>query len=122
MHEGLWPVLAIIALVAVYTVAKVIARARNRRHAHKLMDLGIEHIFRETLLSSLAMSEVVLAAAGMDSQQVSRVSASFRERDERLLREQHAIHDSEEKLIQSAKETALELESLLQEDTARRDT
>ena len=101
---------------------KVIARARNRRHAHKLMDLGIEHIFRETLLSSLAMSEVVLAAAGMDSQQVSRVSASFRERDERLLREQHAIHDSEEKLIQSAKETALELESLLQEDTARRDT
>ena len=35
---------------------KIVARARNRRHAHKLMDLGVSHIFRETLLSSIAMS------------------------------------------------------------------
>jgi monovalent cation:proton antiporter-2 (CPA2) family protein len=41
----------------------IIARARNRRHEYHLMDLGVEHIFRETYLSSLAMSEQVLADA-----------------------------------------------------------
>ncbi len=95
---------------------KIIARARNRRHAHKLMDLGIEHIFRETLLSSIAMSEQVLKNMGIDEKETQRIASSFREHDARLLMEQHAIHDSEEQLIQSAKETAAELELLLRDD------
>ncbi len=31
----------------------IFARARNRRHVHQLMDLGVENIERETFLSSL---------------------------------------------------------------------
>ncbi len=100
-----------------YPHLKIIARARNRRHAHKLMDLGIEHIFRETLLSSLALSELVLTEIGHASDEAAEIVAAFAERDERLMREQHAIHDSEEKLIQSAKDTAEELESLLRRDS-----
>ena len=96
-----------------YPHLKIIARARNRRHAHKLMDLGIEHIFRETLLSSLAMTELVLKNLGHSTDDAKRVINAFCERDSKLLIEQHAIHDSEEKLIQSVKETADELESLL---------
>jgi len=96
---------------------KIIARAHNRRHAHKLMDLGIEHIFRETLLSSLAMTELVLLHLGHSSENAKHVIKAFCERDAKLLIEQHAIHDSEEKLIQSAKETADELESLLRVDS-----
>jgi glutathione-regulated potassium-efflux system protein KefB len=95
---------------------KIVARARNRRHAHKLMDLGIEHIFRETLLSSMAMSEQVLRQLGGNSDEAKRIVDSFCERDEQLLKEQHAIADSEEKLIQSTHDTALELESLLRRD------
>ncbi len=95
---------------------KIIARARNRRHAHKLMDAGVEHIFRETLLSSLAMTELVLLDLGQSHDQVRRVIDAFSERDEKLLLEQHAIHDSEEKLIQTSKETAEELESLMRVD------
>ena len=95
---------------------KIIARARNRRHAHKLMDLGIEHIFRETLLSSLAMSEQVLNSLGQTSEDARHIVDSFRELDEQLLLEQQAIHDSEELLIQSSKDTATELESLLRQD------
>jgi monovalent cation:proton antiporter-2 (CPA2) family protein len=94
----------------------IIARARNRRHAHKLMDLGIEQIFRETLLSSLAMSELVLTNLGRAPDDAKKVVQSFYERDEQLLLEQHAIHESEEMLIQTTKDTALELESLLQQD------
>ncbi|MGI9249332.1 MAG: monovalent cation:proton antiporter-2 (CPA2) family protein, partial [Woeseiaceae bacterium] len=97
----------------------IIARARNRRHAHKLMDLGIEHIFRETLLSSLAMTELVLLNLGHSGDEAKHVISAFCERDSELLIEQHAIHESEEKLIQSVKDTADELESLLRVDAHR---
>jgi glutathione-regulated potassium-efflux system ancillary protein KefC/glutathione-regulated potassium-efflux system protein KefB len=95
----------------------IIARARNRRHVHKLMDLGVKHIFRETLLSSLAMTELVLTNLGHTGDNAKHIINAFCERDAKLLIEQHAIHDSEEKLIQSAKDTADELESLLRVDS-----
>lgn len=98
---------------------KIIARARNRRHAHGLMDLGIEHIFRETFLASLTISKRVLTNLGFEEEEVNSVSAKFCARDTRLLKEQHAIHDSEEKMIQSAKDTAAELKSLLEGDIKR---
>ncbi len=105
------------AVVREFPHLKIIARARNRRHAYNLMDLGIEHIFRETLQSSLAMSETVLGSLGLSDTDTKRLTSSFRERDERLLLEQHAIHHSEEQLIQSARDTAEELDSLLRDDT-----
>jgi glutathione-regulated potassium-efflux system protein KefB len=98
---------------------KIIARARNRRHAHKLMDVGVKHIFRETLLSSLAMTEMVLTTLGHSKDDAKHVISAFCERDSKLLIEQHAIHDSEEKLIQSVKDTATELESLLRVDARK---
>jgi hypothetical protein len=83
------------------------------------MDLGIEHIFRETLLSSLAMTEQVLTRLGHSPEEVKHIIDAFSERDSRLLIEQHAIADSEEQLIQSSKDSAAELESILRRD--RRD-
>ncbi len=94
----------------------IVARARNRRHAHKLMDLGIQHIIRDTLLSSVEMSKTVLSQLGMTDDEARGVADMFLARDEQLLAEQHAIHDSEEKLIQSAKETVSELEVLFRSD------
>ena len=94
----------------------IIARAHNRRHAHKLMDVGVDHIFRDTLLSSIAMGETVLKGLGLEDGNIRHVSDAFREHDERLLAEQHAIQDSEEQLIQSARDAAGELESILEQD------
>lgn len=94
----------------------IIARARNRRHAHKLMDIGVEHIIRDTLLSSIAMTEMLLRLLGMHEDAVKRVTQTFLERDQKLLVEQHAVHDHEEKLRQSSEETMHELRSLLAED------
>jgi len=95
---------------------RIIARARNRRHAHKLMDIGVDHIIRDTLLSSAAMGEIVLEGIGMDEQTASHVTKTFLERDETLLARQHAVHDSQEKLIQSSQDTMRELTSLLADD------
>jgi voltage-gated potassium channel Kch len=97
----------------------IIARAHNRRHAHKLMDVGVDQIFRDTLLSSLAMGETVLEKLDFDENDVRHVSGAFRDADEKLLIEQYAMHESEEQLIQSAKDAALELESILEQDLRR---
>jgi monovalent cation:proton antiporter-2 (CPA2) family protein len=97
----------------------IIARAHNRRHAHKLMDIGVDHIFRDTLLSSLAMGESVLSKLGLDENDVRHVSETFREADEKLLLEQYAMQDSEDQLIQSARDAARELESILERDLER---
>lgn len=97
----------------------IVARARNRRHEYHLMDLGIKHIFRETLLSSLAMSEQVLFDLGFEEQEVHRLIATFREKDDQLIREQHAVQHDEEQLIQTARDTARELELLLRSDLKR---
>jgi glutathione-regulated potassium-efflux system ancillary protein KefC len=97
----------------------IIARAHNRRHAHMLMDVGVDRIFRDTLLSSLAMGESVLSKLGLDESNVRHVSDTFRDADEKLLLEQYAMHESEDKLIQSAKDAARELESILERDLER---
>ena len=80
------------------------------------MDLGIELIFRETLQSSLSMSEAVLTRLGRTQAEARRVAQAFCEHDTKLLLQQHAIHNSEDALIQSAKDTSEELERLLRDD------
>lgn len=94
----------------------IVARARNRRHAHVLMDVGVEHIVRETLHSSLAMSETVLTQLGASAESASSTIAKFLDYDSQLLLEQHAVHDSEEKLIQTVRDRNDELERLLRDD------
>ncbi len=97
----------------------IVARARNRRHEYHLMDLGIKHIFRETLLSSLAMSEQVLFDLGFAKNEVNRIITVFRDKDAQLIREQHAVQHDEEQLIQTARDTAVELELLMKSDLQR---
>jgi len=94
----------------------IVARARNRHHQHKLMDLGIRHIFRETFLSSIAISKQVLLNLGNSNDDVEHIADLFQKHDQQLILEQQALQHDESRLIQSAKETARELETLLQRD------
>ena len=94
----------------------IVARARNRRHEYHLMDLGIKHIFRETLFSSLAMSEQVLLDLGFEEKEINRLVTTFRDNDHQLILQQHALQHDEEQLIQTARDTARELELLINND------
>ena len=94
----------------------IVARARNRRHAHVLMDIGVRYIVRETLHSSLAMSEQVLTELGASPDSASQIVKQFLDYDNKLLLEQHAVYDSEEKLIQTARDRNEELAQLLRDD------
>ena len=94
----------------------IYARARNRFHAYRLMDLGCELIERETYRSSLHLSEQVLKALGMSEWQAQLTVARFTAHDERSLARQHAVYHDEQQLRQSALEAARELEGLFEQD------
>jgi voltage-gated potassium channel Kch len=98
-----------------YPDAAVFARARNRRHAWELMDLGAQ-VVRETFHSSLVMGERVLVALGAEKEAAARDAQRFREHDEALLRSQYLVHDDEGALLQSAQEARRELEELFGAD------
>ena len=98
----------------------ILARARNRRHAHLLMDRGVEAIVRETFHSSLALAEALLHRLGVPEDEARRTVETFRAHDEKTLAEQHAIYRDETQLIQSTQAAAAELELLLSADRPKR--
>ncbi len=99
---------------------RVLARARNRRHAHLLMDRGVNRLVRETFHSSLRLSEMALEDLGVPSDEARRAVAIFRDYDEKNLIESHAFYEDERQLIQGAKQAAEELSGLFEADQRER--
>jgi voltage-gated potassium channel Kch len=95
---------------------KIVARARNRFHAYRLLELGIEHVFRETFASSLESSYRVLRELGLTASGASRAVRTFRRHDEALMARAAPHHADMEKLVQIAEEGRQELQSLFTED------
>jgi glutathione-regulated potassium-efflux system protein KefB len=98
-----------------YPHLKVLARARNRQHAFKLMDLGVE-IIRETFHSSLVLGQRAMEELGVPHDAAYERRERFREHDERMLREQHLVYDDEAALIASSQQAREELETLFEFD------
>ena len=99
-----------------YPHLKVFARARNRQHAFKLMDLGVEVIVRETFHSSLDMGQQVMEALGVPPDVAAERRERFRKHDEQMLREQHLVYDDEAALIASSQQARQDLEKLFEAD------
>ncbi len=95
---------------------KIHARARNRFHAYRLMDSGVDYIIREALLSSLELAREVLQALGTPAWQAKEVVERFRSYDERLLQAQHAVYHDETQLRQASRDALQELDGLLRGD------
>lgn len=95
---------------------EVIARVRNRHHAHMLMDLGVRTFVRETYLSSLKLAEEVLCGMGFARDEAVSSIDKFKAHDEATLIKQHAIHHDESQLIQSVKDASAELQTLFEAD------
>jgi len=99
----------------------IYARARNRRHAHFLMDRGVRNFVRETYDSSLRLTGGVLEALGVSPDDARHTLETFREHDERTLIRQHAVHHDENRLIQTSRQAAAELQSLFEADREERE-
>jgi glutathione-regulated potassium-efflux system protein KefB len=99
-----------------YPHLKIIARARNRQHVFRLMDLGIDEPVRETFHSSLKMTRKTLEALGLPHElAVDRVER-FRRHDEELLKKQALVYDDETKLMQSTRDALVDLQRLFEAD------
>ena len=94
---------------------QIVARARNRFHAGRLMDLGIERQIRETLPSSLEMARWTLELLHEPPALVEQMMSSFAQHDAEVLARQQAIAHDESKLIQSSREAREELAQILEE-------
>jgi len=97
---------------------RVLARARNRQHAFRLMEVGVTEIWRETFASSLELAEAVLVTLGTARDTAAAQVRLFRANDEETLRVQAAVRDDETKLIATAVASARQLESLFEADAS----
>jgi monovalent cation:proton antiporter-2 (CPA2) family protein len=100
---------------------KIYARARNRFHAYRLMDIGVDFLMRETLLSSLDLAQNVMQGLGMPEWEARDATDTFRRYDERQIESQHAVYHDETQLIQNSKDAYKELEGIFDADTDRDD-
>jgi glutathione-regulated potassium-efflux system protein KefB len=96
----------------------IYARARNRNHAMRLLDLGITAVHRETFLSALDMTRELLVGLGYSERESDRVTKTFRAHDERRLIEDYAHYTDMEKLQAKARSDYATLERLFAEDAA----
>ena len=98
-----------------YPHIKIIARARNRQHVHRLMDVGAQAV-RETFYSSLEMSRRTLVGLGLSQAQADARVSRFKRHDEQVLNAQHLVYDDDAKVLQTAREARTELEQLFEAD------
>jgi glutathione-regulated potassium-efflux system ancillary protein KefC/glutathione-regulated potassium-efflux system protein KefB len=98
---------------------KIFARARNRQHAFRLMDLNVRYAIRETYVSSLEMSEKVLEALGLSRSKAVETVRQFRTHDEATMAKQQAVKDDENKFLETTRESAEQLLHLFEADAAQ---
>lgn len=99
-----------------YPHLKIVARARNRQHLWRLMDLGVDEPIRETLYSSLKMTEQALTALGLSPERAMDRVERFRRQDAELIKVQYLVYDDEAKLVQTTKEALADLDKLFEAD------
>ncbi|KFE65338.1 monovalent cation:proton antiporter-2 (CPA2) family protein [Hyalangium minutum] len=96
----------------------IFARARNRQHVYSLLNMGIQHVMRETWVSSLEMTEEILEELGYTYSEARKTVERFRQHDEQLLMSTYPFHKDEKKLAEMAAQARKELESLFEHDAA----
>jgi monovalent cation:proton antiporter-2 (CPA2) family protein len=99
-----------------YPDLPIYARARDRTHVHKLMDLGVTIIERETFLAALELTKDLLRGLGLKETEVKRLTDTFTRLDEKRLYEDYQYYTDLEKVRANALSQAKELEELFAKD------
>jgi glutathione-regulated potassium-efflux system protein KefB len=94
----------------------IYARARDRTHVHRLMDLGVTTIERETFLAALELTKDLLRGLGLKEPEVRRLTETFKRLDEKRLYEDYQYYTDTEKVRANAQSQAKELEELFARD------
>ena len=94
----------------------IYARARDRTHVHRLLDLGVTIIERETFLSALELTRKLLKGLGLREVEVRRLTETFKRLDEKRLYQDYQYYTDLEKVRANALSQANELEELFARD------
>jgi len=96
----------------------ILARAFGRPHAYELLDAGVDHVYRETLDTSLRLGADALRMLGHRSYQAQRAAKTFRRHDEESVRELAAMRHDRGAYLNRARDRIRHLEEVLQADLA----
>lgn len=99
-----------------YPTLPIVARARNRKHAYALMELGIQVIHRETFRSSVDMAGDALKSLGVNPEEAAQALKRFRMRDQQRLFEAFGSGDESARSARLGMQTAQELEEQFEQD------
>jgi monovalent cation:proton antiporter-2 (CPA2) family protein len=99
----------------------IYARARDRIHVHRLMDLGVTIIERETFLSALELTRKLLRGLGLGPAEAKRLLETFKRQDEKRLFDDYKYYTDLEKVRANALTAAVELEDLFARDVKELD-
>jgi len=92
---------------------RVFARAAGRSQAYELLDAGVDHVYRETLDTSLRAGIDVLRALGFRSYQAHRATKTFRYHDEESVNALRHLRHDRKTYISHARQRIEDLEQFL---------
>ena len=95
---------------------KVLARARNRPHAHALLKAGADIYQRETFSSAVELGRTALQQLGYGAYRAHRVARTFAKHDMQTLKESFAFYDDEKRLISFAHAMRDDIDRVMQAD------
>jgi monovalent cation:H+ antiporter-2, CPA2 family len=94
----------------------ILARAFDWSDAHELLALGVDHVYREALDSSLRMGTDALRLLGFRAYQAQRTAQRFLAHDEESLRELTERREDRAVYLSAARQRIQDLEAILHAD------
>ncbi|NSL89211.1 monovalent cation:proton antiporter-2 (CPA2) family protein [Chitinophaga solisilvae] len=95
---------------------QLLVRAAQMEDTFDLMDLGVLHIYRETVDTSLRMGSDALRMLGVRAYYSERAARTFFRQDERALKGLSALRDDKKQYVNIMKERIDEMEKLISSD------
>jgi Kef-type K+ transport system membrane component KefB/voltage-gated potassium channel Kch len=99
-----------------YPHLQIFIRAHSRTEAYAYLDAGEQHIYRETLDSSLRMGTDVLTLLGMPARAAQRAARLYRDSDEAMVREMASHRHDASDYTSVAREAVRTLDELMRRD------
>ncbi len=95
---------------------KILARARNRRHAYELYKAGVDYFRRETFDSALLVGRHAMELLGRRAYDMRYKAMEFARHDEEIMSKSFGFFEREPELINFARQAHSELEHILADD------
>jgi len=102
-----------------YPKARLLARVRNRQHAFRLIEAGVDSFHRETFDSGLQLGREALVMLDEHPFAAREKALHFAEHDRRFPRAGFEMRDDAESLASLARQTRDEMERILRADRAQ---